>query len=136
MMKKFFIGIVILLIVVLTFVGIYYKFENIKNIENKKILNYTYLAYILNEGNENESIDSCRLLFAFDENDICVLSRFVWNFKTEEIAKENYQNWKKSELLNLKINGTEVSFNDVEQLNKTKSEIRKIGFGDFEILEY
>ena len=135
-MKKIFIGIVVFFIAIISFVGIYYKIENIKNIESNKFAKYTYITYVTSGTLDDEDLNSCRLLFAFDENDICVFSRFVWDFKTEEIAKNSYQNWKACQLSNLKINGTVVSFNDVEQLNKTKSEIREIGFGDFEILEY
>lgn len=135
-MKKFFIGVVILLTIFCVGIGIYYTVRYVKNIESKKFLDYTYVTYATTEILENEELNSTRLLFTFDENDICVLSRFVWDFKTEDIAQKNYQNWKECGMSNLKINGTKVSFNDVEQVGKTKNEIEN-GFNGFDIrLEY
>ena len=124
-MKKSYIGILILVSIILSFVVNYY-------IANKNFEKYTYIVCATSGVLENEELDSTRILFAFDENNMCVLSRFVWNFKTEEIAQKNYQNWKESEISNLKIIGKEVSFNDEEQLGKTKEEIKN-GFNEYDI---
>lgn len=123
--KKSFIGIIILVIIILSFVVNYY-------IANKNFEKYTYIVCATSGVLENEELDSTRILFAFDENNMCVLSRFVWNFKTEEMAQKNYKNWKEAEISNLKIREKEVSFNDEEQLGKSKEEIKN-GFNEYDI---
>lgn len=124
-MKKSFIVIIILLIIILSFAVNYY-------IANKNFEKYTYIVCATSGVLENEELDSTRILFAFNENNMCVLSRFVWDFKTEEIAQKNYQNWKEAEISNLKIIGKKVSFNDEEQLGKSKEEIEN-GFNEYDI---
>lgn len=138
-MKKkviFILVVIIILVSVILFFNM--KKNNTENLVENSNVKKEYCTYLVYNSVEidNPDLDSVNMVFAFNSKNVCVDCRMVWTFSTEELAKENYENWKKCELSNLKIESNTVSFNDDVQPGRTKDEIRKIGFGNYKISEY
>lgn len=132
-MKKNVLIIFIIIVVIALVSIIIFKFNTNNDVKKEYC---TYLVYNSTEEEKKENLDSVNMVFAFNSENICVDCRMVWTFNTEEIAKENYENWKNVGLSNLKIESNKVAFNADEQIGKTKDEIKEIKFGKFEIHEY
>ena len=125
MKKKIYIIFGILLIIGVYFIG--FQFGKISKENNKKYspTKTDSRSYVLIEAtpeDSNNELISTKILAAFDKDDILVDARFVWEFATEEIAKENYEKWKEVGNSNLSIDSNIVCFNqDSESLESSKT---------------
>ena len=125
MNKKIYVIFGILLIIGVYFMG--FQFGKISEENNKKYSppKTDSRSYVLLEAtpeDSNNELISTKILAAFDKDDILVDSRFVWEFATEEIAKENYEKWKEVGNSNLSIDSNIVYFNqDSESSESSKT---------------
>ncbi len=121
-MKRLTISIIIIIILSFSF-GYYFGTKN-KSSNNNNQNSFTYL--IGEAKSENSEVNTVKVIFRFDNNDICVESRIVYDFANEELAKVNYEKWKEVELENLIIKDTKVSFSSFDHLNgETKQNVLK-----------
>ena len=139
---------ILAIITILIITGIFYsgyKMHEISQKTNEEFSDSTPesipMSYVfLHRYSPNENIDYVDQIFAFDENDQLVDSRLIWEFSTEEIAQENYQNWVKARNLNLSIKGKTVYFNeDMKLKDVLDKESILAQFSDpskYEITEY
>ena len=143
--KIIFISTIIIIIIILisTILFLYMKKNNKENnaennTENSNVYDcFTYLIYNSDRGSNDGLVDSVNLIFAFNEKDICVDYRAIWNFNDEEIAKRSYNQW--NEIYpNVEINSTKVSFNQKSGgvIGETKEEIRNNEYKSFDLVEY
>ena len=125
MNKKIYVIFGILLIIGVYFMG--FQFGKVSEENNKKYSppKNDSRSYVLLEAtpeDSNNELISTKILAAFDKDDILVDARFVWEFATEEIAKENYEKWKEVGNSNLSIDSNIVYFNqDSESLESSKT---------------
>ena len=125
MNKKIYVIFGILLIIGVYFMG--FQFGKVSEENNKKYSppKNDSRSYVLLEAtpeDSNNELISTKILAAFDKDDILVDARFVWEFATEEIAKENYEKWKEVGNSNLSIDSNIVCFNqDSESLESSKT---------------
>lgn len=125
MNKEIYVIFGILLIIGIYFMG--FQFGKVSEENNKKYSppkNDSRSYVLLEETPEdsNNELISTKILAAFDKDDILVDVRFVWEFATEEIAKENYEKWKEVGNSNLSIDSNIVCFNqDSESLESSKT---------------
>ena len=125
MNKKIYVIFGILLIIGVYFMG--FQFGKVSEENNKKYSppKNDSRSYVLLEAtpeDSNNELISTKILAAFDKDDILVDVRFVWEFATEEIAKENYEKWKEVGNSNLSIDSNIVYFNqDSESLESSKT---------------
>ena len=117
MKKKILIFLLMILILIIIIETIFV----VKN-TNKPSTAYTYL-FFNSPGNDDE-LKNVGIIYTFDENNICIDERLLWDFANEEIAKENYENWKEIGYKNLEINSNKVSFNATNHNGLTKEEIK------------
>ena len=117
MKKKILIFLLMILILVIIIETIFV----IKN-TNKLSAAYTYL-FFNSPGSDNE-LKNVGIIYTFNENNICIDERLLWEFANEEIAKENYESWKEIGYKNLEINSNKVSFNATNHNGLTKEEIK------------
>lgn len=108
--------IVVILIVVALILG-YYLGKTVKTDTT-----YTYLS--VSQSSDTEDLNYIKYIYTFNSNNICIDCRALWEFKTEEIAKNNYTNWEKSGNKNLKIESNKVTFNMDRYIGLTKDEIK------------
>lgn len=96
--------------------------ENNKKYSPPKNDSRSYVLLEATPEDSNNELISTKILAAFDKDDILVDVRFVWEFATEEIAKENYEKWKEVGNSNLSIDSNIVYFNqDSESLESSKT---------------
>ena len=117
MKKKILIFLLMILILVIIIETIFV----IKN-TNKLSAAYTYLFF--NSPGSDDELKNVGIIYTFDENNICIDERLLWEFANEEIAKENYESWKEIGYKNLEINSKKVSFNATNHNGLTKEEIK------------
>ena len=119
--------IVVAIVTIFIIVGIYFlgvNFGKNKQKNDKTYLPNTYITCnVINNNQNNQELKSVKYIYSFDQNDICIDFRSVWEFSSEEIANKNYTSWKETGLSNLTKNSTIVSFNDSTRTGKSKSEI-------------
>lgn len=95
----------------------------IENESLTSILKNEKLNHVIVFSNEESDSDvKAEILYSFKE-DKCVSERFKYIFKDEQTANEQYEKWKKLNMINLVINGNEVCFNADANIGKTKQEI-------------
>lgn len=129
-MKKKILIVLVIIIIILVFSLILIKTTNNKTEETEHL--YTYLLYSqTSDGTVNNDLNDMKMIFTFNENNICIDCRIMYDFVNEEDAKLQYENWCEIENnKNVKINSSKVSFNTYNYNNKTKDEILEIDFGD------
>ncbi len=102
-------------------------------------MSYTYLLWNSSE-NTNEDVVNCMEILTFNENNVCIDTRILYEFKEEEIAKEQYERWNLmasdigSGTKNVQINFKTVTFNSNSHNGMNKSEILN-GVGGDKYLE-
>lgn len=90
----------------------------------------TMYTYLLLEANDNMSDELCNFkqVITFDKNDICIDTRLLYEFKDEAKAKAQYNSWltisnqENSNIKNVCINSTTVTFNTTSHNGSQKSE--------------
>ena len=119
--------IIITIVSILIIVGIYFlgvSFGKTSKENEKNYLPNTYITCnVINNNSNNQELKSVKYIYSFDQNNICIDFRAIWEFSSEEIADKNFSSWKETGLSNLTQNSTIVSFNDVTRTGKSKSEI-------------
>lgn len=118
--------IIILLIILLVISFSLLVSEKKKNTTQGAELQYTYLLLKPSETMDSELID-CKQILTFDEKDICIDSRFLYEFKDIGTAKVQYDEWKATEndenssLKNVQIKENVVTFNALNNNGLTKT---------------
>ena len=110
--------IIFAILAIIIIVGIFYSGYKMNEISQKTNEEYSVpeadpRSYVMVDmSSDNEQIVLVKRLLAFDKNNKLVDSRIIWEFSTEEIAKQNYENWKEAGNLNLSIKENVVYFNE------------------------
>lgn len=124
MKKKIILYFICILIISVVSVLIGYNIcnEKIKIKDDKIEENYSYLLFYSLD--EKEEIVDFKAIFTFDKNDICIDCRVMYEFKDEDFAKSQYNNYINIHK-NVKIDFTKVTFNSNNENGKSKKEIMK-----------
>ena len=105
--------------------------EKTKSTTQGTELQYTYLLLKPSETMDSE-LNDCKQILTFDENDLCVDCRFLYDFKDELRAQEQYNTYMSNHeiliesnmepgLFNIQKNGTKVTFNTKDYRGNPKS---------------
>ena len=83
----------------------------------------THIRFISDENEDSDYvIKRAEIMYTF-KDDKCVSERFKYVFVDEDSAKEQYDKWNEMDMINLKQNGNEVSFNADSHIGESKEEV-------------
>lgn len=102
----------ILLIILIILVLILIILSSFNLYKGSKDTTFSYL--ILQTDTLTEDLIDCRQILTFDKNDICIDDKILLEFKEENSAQKQYENWLKSSensssISNISKNGTTIT---------------------------
>ena len=115
----------ILLVVLIILVLILIILCSLSLYKNSKNTTFSYL--LLQTVTISEDLVDCKQILTFDENDICIDCRLLYEFKEEDLAQKQYEDWIEipnnlSKMVNINKNATIITFNSTNYNGSHKSE--------------
>lgn len=119
-------NVIIIILIFLTIIA--FSLFAVEKMKNIKLENRTGFSYLISKPDPtmDSGLNDFKQILTFDENDICIDNRILFNFKEESTAQEQYDIYVSSNesdsLFNIQKNGKIVVFNTKNLIGTQKED--------------